>query len=214
MGLEAVVAPIFSLKACEWQPPDSSDLDAIVFTSANAARLGGNALACFTPLPCYAVGESTALAAKAAGFGDVRIGPADGAALLDMVAEGGVASAFHPCGHDHITLAHPAIRIERRVVYGADEVAALPVEAMVALEEDALALIHSPRAGQHFGRLLDAAGLARGAVDIAAISEAAAETAGAGWKSIHVADAPRDYALLELAANLCKTDRLGMGSDA
>jgi uroporphyrinogen-III synthase len=46
----------------------------------------------------------------------------------------------------------------------------------------------------------------RGALRIAAISQAAADAAGLGWASVHVAEQPRDQALLELAARLCKTD--------
>jgi uroporphyrinogen-III synthase len=214
LGLDAVVSPIFELTACEWQPPKAGDFDAIIFTSANAARLGGGGLNGFSQLPCYAVGESTALAARDAGFTDVRTGPSDGAALLDLMARDGIGAAFHPCGRDHLPLEHPAIRIERQIVYAAHEKAVLPEGAVAALKVDALALIHSPRASQYFGGLVDAAGLAREAVEIAAISRAAAEAAGKGWKAMHMSPEPRDHALLELAAKLCKTGRLGMGSDA
>jgi uroporphyrinogen-III synthase len=54
--------------------------DAVMLTSANAARLAGDAMASFTALPCYAVGEASAAAAADAGFADIRVGPSDGAA--------------------------------------------------------------------------------------------------------------------------------------
>ena len=57
------------------------------------------------------------------------------------------------------------------------------------------------------------AGIDRATVRLAAISPAAAEAAGEGWKSLSVADMPRDHALLELAASLCQTDRTAMESD-
>ena len=52
---------------------------------------GGDGLTPFLGLPCYAVGEATAAAAREAGFADIRIGPGDGAALLAMMADDGIA---------------------------------------------------------------------------------------------------------------------------
>jgi uroporphyrinogen-III synthase len=43
----------------------------------------------------------------------------------------------------------------------------------------------------------------RSPVVIAAISKAAAEAVGDGWKSVAIADQPSDEALLALAARLC-----------
>ena len=65
--------------------------------------------------------------------------------------------------------------------------------------EESVALIHSPRAGRMFSSLV----AERGNVAIAAISEAAAEAVGQGWKSVDVAVRPTDDALLALAARLC-----------
>ena len=95
---------MFTVQALPWSPPPAAEFDAVMLTSANAARRAGAGLAGFLGLPCYAVGEATAAAASDAGFADVRVGPEDGVALL-MVMEGdGVARALHPCGADHITL--------------------------------------------------------------------------------------------------------------
>jgi uroporphyrinogen-III synthase len=51
----------------------------------------------------------------------------------------------------------------------------------------------------------------RAPISLAAISAAAADAAGPGWAAVHVADRPRDHALLELAARLCKTAGLKDG---
>jgi uroporphyrinogen-III synthase len=91
-------------------------------------------------------------------------------------------------------------------------VVALTPEALRQIERGALVLIHSPRAGALFSKLVDEAGLDRSAVMIAAISEAASEAAGGGWKAAAIAAEPRDHALLELAAKLCKTKQDEMGS--
>ena len=52
-------------------------------------------------------------------------------------------------------------------------------------------------------KMLVAAKFNCASVAIAAISAATAETAGAGWKSVDVAERPSDDALLALAERLC-----------
>ena len=195
LGLEPVVAPLFSVRALAWTPPDPAGFDAVMLTSASAARQASEGLAPFKRLPCYAVGEATAAAAEEAGFTDIRVGPDDGKSLLLMMAEDGVRTAFHACGEDHLALGHPDVATTRVPVYAAEAVDRLPVAA-----EGLLALLHSPRAASLF------AGLAgdRSRIRIAAISAKTARAAGEGWQSVSVSPRPRDQALLELAAELCQ----------
>jgi uroporphyrinogen-III synthase len=201
IGLDPVVAPLFTIAAREWRAPDPNGFDAVMLTSANAPRLAGPRLAAFTGLPAYAVGETTAEAARGVGFADVRTGPSDAAALAGLMAADGVRTAFHPCGEDHIGLSEARFEIASVPVYAAEPVAALPAAAAEALDGGAVALLHSPRAATHFAAL--AAGR-RAGTRIAAISAAAAEAAGDGWLAVAVAERPRDQALLELAAKLCQ----------
>ena len=201
LGLAPVVAPLFEIVRVDWAPPDAARFDAVMLTSANATRTAGLGLAAFRHLPAYAVGEASAAAATAAGFADVRTGPADGIALAAMMAAAGVALAFHPRGADTVAIPNPGFAIESAIVYSAEPVGTLPEAASEALRRDALALLHSPRSGAHFAAL--AAGF-RPTTRIAAVSEAAAAAAGPGWRECHIAPVPRDHALLELAAKLCK----------
>jgi len=193
IGLEPIVAPLFAIRALAWPPPDPAGFDAILLTSANAARLGGDGMTPFKTLPCYAVGERTAEAARAAGFADVRAGPSDGAALVATARKEGAEALLHLGGRDHVALdgAHHI------AVYAADPAGALPPDA-----ERAVVLLHSARAAERFAAL---AGDRRGAFRIAAISAEAAAAAGTGWRTVAIAEAPRDQALLELAAKLCQT---------
>ncbi|MDQ3139652.1 MAG: uroporphyrinogen-III synthase [Pseudomonadota bacterium] len=204
-GLTPIVAPLFTLRAVRWDAPAPTNFDAVLFTSANAARLGGGRLSDFAQLPAYCVGETTAEAARTAGFDKVRIGPSDGAATVALMATDGIARALHLCGRDHIALDHPRIAIDRRVVYAADASLGLSAPAIAALGKGALVLLHSPRAASLFAGLADEAGVARSHIRLAAISAATAQAAGAGWAQKAIATAPRDEALLELAAGLCKT---------
>ena len=100
----------------------------------------------------------------------------------------------------------------RRVVYSSDEVQRLPAQAIGAVRSDAVALLHSPRAALVFGKLMELAGLERRGTSIAAISAAAADAAGTGWRRVATAAQPRDEALLELGAKLCETARSDTGN--
>jgi uroporphyrinogen-III synthase len=202
IGLEPAVAPLFAMRAIAWAPPTPGGFGAVMLTSANAARHAGDALTSYAGLPCYTVGEATAAAAAAAGFADVRIGPDDGAALLDLLAADGVTSLFHPCGQDHLPLEREGVNIVRVPVYAADAVDRLPDAAGDALGRGAVALLHSPRAAAHFSRLI---GDGRADIAVAAISVRTARATGPGWRILAVSPRPRDQALLELAAKLCQT---------
>lgn len=197
LGLDPIEAPIFSVRPLAWEAPDPARFDAILLTSANAPRHAGPDLAYYLNLPCQAVGETTAEAARAAGFEDVRVGPGDGVAARAAL---GPVRILHLCGRDHIALPE----VERRLVYAADPVETLPEAAFRALGDRALVLLHSPRAAALFAALVDKAGLDRSTIPIAAISPAAVEAAGPGWKQAAAATIPRDSALLELAAELCQ----------
>jgi len=190
MGLDPIVAPLFAIAGVAGPPVDMARYEAVLLTSANGARHAPDGL---TGLPCFAVGERTASAARSAGFVDVRPGPCDGAAAATMMAEAGVRRAIHLCGRDHLPLEAPGVEIERRIVYAAE-----PVDHD-RFQGPAVAMIHSARAGARFARLA----ADKGAIAVAAISAAAAAAAGEGWAAKAVAEAPRDQALLELAAKLC-----------
>lgn len=207
LGLQPIVAPLFALSACEWEGPDPASLDGILLTSANAARLAGPLLDRYLSLPCHAVGEATAAAARAAGFADVRAGSADGAAIVAAAGRDGAERLLHLCGRDHIAVGGASV--SRRIVYAAEPVAVLPMEARDALGEGAPALLHSPRAASLFAALFDAAGMDRSLTPIIAISPAAAAAAGDRWQSVGIAVQPKDEAVLALAVTLCKTGASG-----
>lgn len=201
LGLEPVVAPLFTVVPLAWEVPDPAEADAVLLTSANAARCAGPALSRFTSLPCWAVGGATAGAAEAAGFADVRTGPSDGAAMAEAAAGTGIRRALHLHGRDHVPLFAPGLSIVGRAVYAAEAVTDLPAEACAL--RNAVALLHSPRAASLFASLAEE----RGRFALAAISRAVADAAGAGWAEVVVAAEPRDEALLEVAVKLCHKDR-------
>lgn len=196
LGLEAIAAPLFAVHPLDWELPDRVP-DAVLMTSANAARLAGPALARLTTLPLYAVGEATAAAARNAGFSRILVGEGGIDAIVARAVADGIGHLLHLAGREHrVPAAHQPV-IDRRIVYGADPVATLPAAAVPVLP-DAVALLHSPRAAERFAMLVD-----RSAVRVAAISRAALTAAGDGWREVAVADQPTDASLLAAAAKLC-----------
>lgn len=203
LGFDTVSAPLFTVAAVAWDAPAPQSVDAILLTSANAARLGGGTLATFRHLPVYAVGKATAAAAQAAGFETVIAGDADASAAVALAGDSGVRRLLHLAGREHRAVNHPGVMMERRIVYAAEAVSALPAAALAALGADAVALLHSPRAARLFVDLAGAAGLGRSGISLVAISMAARDAAGSGWATALAAERPTDTAMLAVAARLC-----------
>lgn len=87
MGHEPVVLPLTQTLSLPLGPHAPDNCAAVAITSANALRHAPPALiASLAALPCHAVGEKTAQAARAAGFAHVETGPGDAASLADRIA--------------------------------------------------------------------------------------------------------------------------------
>lgn len=198
LGLEVTTIPLFEIESVEWAAPDAAGFDALLLTSANAVRFGGDQLDRLRNLPVHAVGEATAHAAEAAGFGIAGIGEGGVDALLSAIGAG--TRLLHLCGEDRRMPDHPPHAIACVCVYRAR-----PLARPAGLEELAghVAAVHSPRAARRLAELV--AEPERPGVCIAAISAAAAQAAGSGWCRIEAAAAPTDAALLALAARLCES---------
>lgn len=193
MGLDAIAVPLFRIEPVEWSAPDAARFDGVLLTSANAVRCGGGQLTSLRAIKAYAVGEATADAARHAGFDIAAIGDAGVDRLLASIDPN--LRLLHVCGTDRREPEQPR-----------QAIVALPVYESSVIESPDLtsapgniALIHSPRAGCRFAELV----ANRASVAIAAISQAAADAAGDGWRQISIAEQPSDEALLVLAASLC-----------
>ena len=188
-GIAAVALPLFAVRPVAWTIPAEAH-DALLLTSANAVRHAGDGLARLAHLPVWAVGEATATAARAAGLRVAGTG-ADG--IADVAARAGTTRLLHLAGRDHVALPGTT----QVVVYASE---ALPRRsAELAAAEDAVALLHSPRAARVFAALLP---VPPAHVRIAALSDAVAAAAGSGWARCLVADARSDAALVDAAAAL------------
>jgi uroporphyrinogen-III synthase len=198
-GLDAVAIPLFRIEPLEWQVPDAGGFDALLLTSANAVRFGGPGLAALRDLPVHAAGEATAAAARDAGFDVATVGDAGAEKLIAPLDPN--LRLLHLAGEHRAASSRPMTTI---AVYRSRLVDA-PEDLKTA--EEAVVLIHSPRAGSAFAAAANRLGLDRAAIRIAAISAAAADAAGNGWDAIESAERPTDDALLALAERLCEKGR-------
>ena len=194
MGLTPIVSSLFRIVPLDWEMPDRA-CDGILLTSANAARTLDDRVD--RTAPVYAVGAATAETAREAGFTTVTTGRGDVAQVMKRAAADGVQSLLHLTGADRTGFDPEGIRVEVRAIYAAEPIEPGPAFAE-ALQEGAVALLHSARAARRFREL---AGTGH---RIAAISAAVRAAAGPGWERADAADRPTDEALLAAAARLCQ----------
>lgn len=205
-GHDVLSSPLLEPVPCAWMAPEDR-FDALLLTSAQAARLAGEGLARFAHLPAYAVGASTAAAARDMGLADVRAPTEAGVATLyDAILANGHRRILHLAGRDLKAVDAPAgLTVERRIVYEARLASDLSDEARAALQAGRIdwALLFSARTATHFAALCDAAAIARDRLSIAAISASAATAAGTGWADVRIAEKPDEAGVLAAAGLLC-----------
>lgn len=212
-GIEPLLEPLLSIRfaadGAARLAPLLPGVQAALFTSVNGVRAFAQASA-GRSLPAFAVGDATAQAARAAGFGDVvsaggnvedlarlvieRLSPAGGALL--HAAAGAVAGDL--AGR----LAGAGFEVRRAILYEAVPASSFTAETQRALAagEIGLALFFSPRTAATFVRLAAGAGLEPQCRRIAAIalSPAVASAAGAmPWRTVRTADVPQMGAMLD-----------------
>lgn len=202
IGLAMHGFALFEGEPVEWVPPDPADYAGLLAGSAALFRLGGSGLATLRPLTVNAVGQTTAEAARAAGFTVAATGEAGLDVLVGQLAPG---HYLRLAGEAHVVL-HPApgVTIDTRVVY---RMAALPFPPALLnlLAAAALVLLHSGEAAHHFADQCDANGIDRVKIGLACLAPRIAEAAGTGWSGVTIAPQRSNSALLALARQMCET---------
>ena len=113
--MEAHAFRLFDVAPSSWEAPDPSRFDALLAGSGNVFRHGGPALRAFARLPVYAVGETTAEAAREAGFTVVQTGSSGLQALIGQL-DGDQRGRHRPGAGfiDHALFHHRAARQGQR----------------------------------------------------------------------------------------------------
>lgn len=200
LGLAVQVHPLFAPRALDWAPPPPGDFNALLLTSANAARLAGERLADYRGLPSYAVGRATARALTEAGFSNVVAGDGDGTAIAQRIAADGHRAVLHLAGRTVAPMDAGSLKIERIAVY---EMLRTGDDALAdRLEPGSVLLVHSPRAGGILAKRVSVE--RRAGLHLIAISPATLAACGPGWASAEAPDTPDDERMLALAVRLCE----------
>lgn len=196
-GATAIVAPLLTIVPCAFDT-STQDAQALLFTSSNGVRAFPDVAGARDRI-VLAVGETTAQAARDAGFTDIRAAGGDVASLAAL-AKGQLdplkGKLIHIAG-DHVAgdlsgmLRAAGFDAERRLAYASVAAAKLPPAFAAPLD---IVLFHSARAVEVFISLG-----APGATGLTAacfspsVAHAAQRIA---WKRLIVSPAPREDAFL------------------
>lgn len=195
LGLDAYAIPLFAARPLNWRVPATDNFDALLLTSAAAARLAGPGLARLSALPVFAVGAATAGAAEVAGLTVARTGAIDAQRLLDGMASENIRNILWLCGQDRSVFDARGAALTPLPCYAVDPVPP-PARWFELIAAPAILLAHSGRAAK---RITDLVGDARGHLTLVAISPAVAAAAGGGWRDLVIAGQPDDVAMLAQA---------------
>ncbi len=204
-GLDAISAPIFAVEPESWTLPDLA-FDAVLITSANALRHGGAGMTTIQHLPVLAVGKASAQMAIDAGFAVAITGNGDSAALLGQAINAGYRHLLWLAGADHMPLeSTDQVAITPVITYQSVAIEP-PPELARNLAKPCIVMLHSVRAAAHFADICAKVDIDRSRINLASISPAVAAAAGDGWRSVAVADAPNDAALLSAAITIAMVE--------
>lgn len=194
-----MVSPLLAVRRLAPTTPDLTDVKALAFTSRNGVEVFA-ALHPDRSRPVFVVGDATAEAARAAGFGAIRSAAGDLADLARLLEVEGPSDgvilapgAREPAGDLSGLVAAPRT-IRALAVYEAVETGAPPPQAFDAV------LVHSPRAGRALAAGLGRDG-ARDRLAVAISAAAAAPLLSSGFSAVRVAVRPSEADILEALGN-------------
>ena len=203
LGLEMIGLPLSRIAPVIWEAPAPENFDAILPGSANIFRFGGAGLAAVQALPVLAVGQTTAVAARHAGFVVSQTGQGGLQKLIDGLADQTVRF-LRLCGEDRVPLAlHPRQTLEERTVY-CSEPLCIPLSALPVFERKPVVLLHSAVSAQMFACECKRLAIDRADIVLAALGTRIIADIGEGWDRVILSEVPDDTALLAKVAKMCK----------
>jgi uroporphyrinogen-III synthase len=204
LGHAPLVAPVLQVRE-SGAAPDLRGAAALAFTSSNGVRAFAR-LSAERGLPVYAVGDSTARAARAAGFSEVRSAAADVAALVRLILDerpGGAVvhlAPEAPAGDLVGGLKAGGVEARLAAIYRTEAV--LPEAPLAALSAEPpeldVVLVHSARAARALAERPELAEAAPRLRAVCISRAAAAPLLPLNFASVAVAPLPTEGALLNL----------------
>ena len=209
-GIETMIEPLLEIQIPVGSRLDTNGVIALALTSANGVR-AFTARSDQRDLPIYAVGDSTARAARAAGFVDVRSAAGDVddlAGLLIKSLSPDFGTILHPAasrvaGDLARHLSDAGFTYRREVIYEVLPAVEFSLAARTALDRGDIngVVLMSPRTARAFKELLMAAELLERVSGMVAYCLSAAVVLAVNelpWREIRTAAQPNQGALLDL----------------
>ena len=203
LGLTALIDPLLEIDVLKPEI-DLSGVAALAFTSANGVEAFAR-LTVARDLPVFVVGETTARAARAAGFADPFSADGDVEALAALIARsrpGPVlcVGAREPAADLPERLQVEGVSARAVAVYAALDRSPAP-ETLAAMAGFGAVLLHSPRAARDLANILERTPAP--ALGALCLSRAVADPLAAALSegrvgSVAFASRPRESALLDL----------------
>ncbi len=212
LGLDAHAFPLFAVRPLSWDAPDRDSFDALLLGSANALRHGGAALSSYTGKPVYAVGASTAQAAREAGLDVIATGKGG---LQDVLADIDPAHTrlLRLTGAARVQIDPPPhVTITERVVYASDPLPMPETLAELLQHESCVVALHSGEAAHHFRSECERLALDMSRIALVTIGPRVTTAANGGWQDVRTAETSDEHALLALARLMCEGSRSIGGS--
>lgn len=218
LGYHTIVAPLQTVEAVPWNWPEQSYYQALMVTSANAARQISphNIPKHLLNRPAFAVGDHTAAVLRTMGWQDIRSAAGTGfelAKLVMKICPVGGGPLLHIAGSQlaeepHATLDRAGYKIDLRTVYKMDAAASLPLILKESLEKNLIRAwpCFSPQGAVIFTQLITAAGLQDSCKNIIALTlsqNIADKHASLPWQKVVVAKEPNENAVLAALQEAC-----------
>jgi len=204
IGLAIDPFPMSAVEPRTWQGPAPEEVDALLLGSANGVRMAGAEIERYRDKPVFAVGETTAKFARAAGFAVELAGEGGLQNLLERIEQRPLR-LLRLSGERMVPVNLPdGVSVETRVVYTAPDLP-MPEEMQQILQSgDALVLLHSAGAAEHFRAECLRLDLNISRIRVAALGPRIAGAAKRGWADKRFARQPANGVLLALAKEMCQ----------
>lgn len=207
-GHEPLVLPLTEIRPVTVAGASWEGFDAIALTSANAVRMAPAArLKRIVGLSCFVVGESTAAAARSAGFGAVTVADGEAESLAALVAAGTRTAAriLYLCGKVRRAAFEQAVSASGRTVEMVETYDTVryrpPVPDVLGVLGDRpldAALVYSPLSGEALADLVDEPDLAPLFRETVFLCISARAAAAFRDRPMRVATRPDEDALFDL----------------
>lgn len=208
MGIKTIVAPLMVIEAISGPEIDLTDVQGLLFTSANGARAFA-ARSSDRDQPVYAVGDATARVSQDLNFKNVTTANGDVddlAALVSAVCDPNDGNLLHVCasvvaGDLSGALAKSGFSVVRHVLYeakAAQELSSELIEAISTKKVDGV-IVYSPRTAHILDTLIADAGLstALDEMKLFALSQNVSKASTSEWHERIIAAYPCQESLLE-----------------